>query len=148
MPSKAEQVCALVASILASQTSSLGVQAVYRDRDDALTREETPVILIELLDEDSRAFGDGGRIERKDEDTLRFQICICVRSAGWQQIADDVRVKAHALLMASEPVQALLSSSLRRDRAEWQSKSTDVPFGYCNQIYQCKYISSNWDLES
>ncbi len=148
MASKAEQVCALVASTLGAALVDLGVQAVYRDRDDALTREESPVILIELLDEDSRAFGDGGRIERKDEDTLRFQVCVCVRSALWQQIADAVRVKAHALLMADEQLKALLSSSLRRDRAEWQSKSTDVPFGYCNQIYQCKYISSNWNLES
>lgn len=147
MPSKAEQVCALVANILAAQTSSLGVQAVYRDRDDALTREETPVILIELLDEDSRVFGRTSAANGHDEDLLRFQICICVRSAGWQTIADDVRVKAHALLLGSAALQALLSSSLRRDGAQWQSKSTDVPFGYCNQIYQCKYLTRTEGLD-
>ncbi|MGL4576366.1 MAG: hypothetical protein ACRCV9_16400 [Burkholderiaceae bacterium] len=147
MPSKAEQVCGLIASVLSANAPSLGVQAVYRDRDDALTREETPVILVELLDEDSRRLGSDGGQQDLDEDLLRLQVCVCVRGANWQTVADDVRVNAHTLLVADPAIRALLSSSLRRDTAQWNSRSTDVPFGFCNQIYQAKYITNNTGID-
>lgn len=149
MPSKAEQVAALVQSVLQANLVPLGILAVYRDRQDALTREESPVILIELVDEDSRAYGGAapGRSAGTDEDLLRFQLCVCVRNALWQTIADDVRCKAHALLIASSALRDLLGESLRRDRADWRPADSDIPFGYCNQIYQCKYLTSNQGLD-
>lgn len=140
--SKAETVAARVAVVLAG--AATGALAVYSDRNDALTRTESPVILVELVDEDSRAFADGPVI---DEDLLRFQVCVCVRSDSWRTVADAVRVAAHAALVADATLQALLGYSLRRDRAEWRSADTDVPFGYCNQIYQCKYLTRNQGLD-
>ena len=142
MPSKAEQVAARVSAVLTAQAVAIGVQAVFDDRNDALTREETPVILVELVDEDSTALADG-----HDRDLLRLQVCICVRGANWRTVADAVRVKAHAALVADATLQTLVSTSLRRDRAEWRSADTDVPFGYCNQIYQAKYITTTQGLD-
>lgn len=149
MPSKAEQVAALIQSELQANLGPIGALAVYRDRQDALERSESPVILIELIDEDSRAYGGAqpGRTSGTDEDLLRLQVCVCVRNAGWQTIADDVRCKAHAVLVASSALRALLGDSLRRDRADWRPADSDVPFGYCNQIYQCKYLTSNQGLD-
>jgi len=141
MPSKSEQVAARVAVVLTN--AATGALAVYRDRNDALTREETPVLLVELVDEDSKPFSSSPQV---DKDTVRFQICTCVRNDNWQSVADAVRVAAHAALMADATLQTLLGASLRRDRAEWRSADTDVPFGYCNQIYQCKYLTSNQDI--
>ena len=149
MPSKAEQVAQLITSTLQANLVAIGAQAVYRDRQDAMERTETPVILVELVDEDSRAFGGNapGRKATTDEDLLRLQVCVCVRSASWQTIADAVRVQAHQVLIASTALQAVLGESLRRDRADWRAADSDVPFGYCNQIYQCKYITSNESLD-
>lgn len=149
MPSKAEQVAQLITSELQANLVALGALAVYRDRQDALERAESPVILIELVDEDSRAFGGPapGRNAPTDEDLLRVQVCVCVRNTGWQTIADDLRCKAHALLIASSALRALLGESLRRDRADWRPADSDIPFGYCNQIYQCKYLTSNQGLD-
>ena len=143
MPSKAEQVAARVFAVLQASATAMGVVAVYRDRDDALTREESPVILVETIDEDSKAYGSSGH----DEDLLRLQVCICVRGANWQSIADAIRLQAHAALVSDATLRTLVGESFRRDRAEWRSASTDVPFGYCNQIYQCKYISRNQGLD-
>lgn len=142
MASKEEQVIARVTAVLTS--AATGALAVYRDRNDALTREETPVLLIEPVDEDSRSLGTGPDV---DEDLLRFQVCVCVRSDNWQTVADAVRVAAHAALVADATLLALLGNGLRRDRAEWRSADADVPFGYCNQIYQCKYLTRNQGLD-
>jgi hypothetical protein len=142
MPSKAEQVAARVTAVLTANLVAIGAQAVYRDRNDAMTREETPVLLVELVDEDSRSIADG-----HDQDLLRLQVCTCVRGDTWQTVADAVRVAAHAFLVADPVLQGILASSLRRDRAEWRSADTDVPFGYCNQIYQGTYITLNQKLD-
>lgn len=144
MPSKAEQVIARVKAVLTANQGAIGILAVYDDRNDALTREETPVILIELVDEDSRAHGDS---PATDQDLLRFQVCTCVRAANWRAVADAARVAAHAFLIADPTLQTLLGPSLRRDRCEWQSANTDVPFGYANQVYQCKYLTRNQGLD-
>lgn len=142
MPSKAEQVAARVAAVLTS--ASTGALAVYRDRNDALTREESPVILVELVDEGSKPRSSSPAM---DVDLLRLQVCICVRGDAWQTVADAVRVAAHAALMADATLRDLLGPSLRRERAEWRSADTDLPFGYCNQLYQCQYLTLNQGLD-
>lgn len=141
MPSKAEQIAQLVVAAL--NAGNTGAVAVIRDSLDTTTRNETPVILVQLADEDSQAFGDS---PVTDLDTLRFEVCICVRSANWQTVADDVRVKAHAALVASAGLRNLLGSSLRRDKASWRAEDTDVPYGSCSQLYQCRYLQLHADL--
>lgn len=139
MPSKAETIAARWATVLTGATSAL---AVYRDRADALSREESPVILIELVDEDTSPFGGarpplGGTVE---QDELRIALIVCVRGANWQAVADQVRVQAHAVL-AGDAAFAAMVASWRRDRAEWKSASADLPFGYCAQTYLCKSLT-------
>jgi hypothetical protein len=140
MPSKAEQVAARVVVVLAG--ASTGALAVYRDRQDPLTHDETPVILVELVGDDSTVLSND-----YDRDMLSLRVCICVRSATWQTIADAVRTAAHAALMQDATLQTLLGVSLRRDRADWRAADTDLPYGQCSQLYKCQYLTRTKGLD-
>lgn len=142
MPSKAEQIAARVAAVLLGATDA-GAR-VYRDREDAFTREESPAIVIECVDEDTTPLGGGVGpfvpVGQTDQDALRLAVTVCVRSANWQSVADAVRVQANALLMADATLRQL-AADIRRDRCEWQAAKADLPFGYASQIYRFKYLT-------
>jgi len=136
MASRAETIAARVAAVLADAGT------VYRDREDAITREESPTTLVELIDEDSTVFG-GGRpalAGETDQDTLRLGVIVCVRGAAWQSAADARRVANHALIVGDATLRGLVAS-MRRDRCEWRPAKADQPFGYAAQIYYFKYLT-------
>lgn len=148
MPSKAEQIAARVAAVLGGATAA--GSRVYRDRQDAFTREESPSVVVELVDEDSTPLGGGVgpfRLNAVDDDTLRLAIVVAVRGAAWQQSADAVRVGAHQVLVADPQLQQL-APGFRRDRCEWKPASADLPFGYCAQIYVFRYHTRAHALDS
>lgn len=149
MPSKAEQVCARIAELLQG-TTPVGAR-VFRDRDDAFTRDESPAIVVEAVDEDTTSLGGPTGPFRPvgeiDQDTLRVAVVIVVRGAAWQQVADSVRVAAHALIAADLPLRGLVAT-LRRDRCEWRGASADLPLGTCAQIYLVKYPTSAHALDA
>src|SRR5215207_3581282 len=102
MPSKPELVCQAIAQAL-TQHVPLVAGRVYRDRTDAFTREESPALLVECIDEDTQPLGGPagpwrpvGQMDRND---LRVALTVVVRDAQWQQVADAVRVQAHAAVM-------------------------------------------------
>lgn len=133
MPSAAESVAARVAAVLLNATNA-GVH-VYRDREDAISRSEPQVLLVELVDEDTTPLGGGHpAIGGIDKDVMRLAVIACVRSASWQSVADTLRCQAHALLAADATLRGLVSN-WRRDRCEWKPASADLPFGYAAQIY-------------
>lgn len=146
--SKAELIAARVAAVLMGATAA--GTAVYRDREDAFTREESPAIVVELVDEDSTPLGGAaGSLTPMavDQDELRLAVTVAVRNANWQSVADGVRVAAHALLMADAQLQQL-APGMRRDRAEWRAAKADQPFGYCAQIYRFRYHTRARALDS
>lgn len=147
MASKAEQIAARVAAVLTSATAA-GAR-VYRDREDAFTREESPSILVELIDEDSTQLGGGAgfALAKTDADELRLAVTVVVRGAAWQTAADGVRVQAHALLMLDATLRQL-APDISRDRCEWRAASADQPFGYAAQIYRFKYHTRANALDS
>lgn len=139
MPSTAEAVAARVAALLTNATAA-GAN-VWRDRQDALTREESPAILIELVDEETSPMGGGHPvIGGVDRNTVRLAVIVCVRGTSWQALADQVRCEAHALIVADATLRSLVSN-LRRDRCEWKAASADQPFGYAAQIYAATTLS-------
>lgn len=149
MASKAEQVAARVVALLVGNTAA-GAR-VYRDREDAFSREESPAILVECIDEDSTPLGGGvgGGIPalQFDADSLRLAVTAVTRGAAWQSVADGVRVQAHALIVA-DPTLRQVVADLRRDRCEWRASSADQPFGYAAQIYLFKYHTRASALDS
>lgn len=148
MPSKAEQIADRIKVLLTGATAAQ--DRVYRDREDAMTREESPALLVEIVDEDSRALGGAsGLLSRNqvDEDTLRIAVTTCVRSANWQSVADGVRVAAVAAIFADPQLRAI-AAEIARDRCEWRAQSADVPFGYAAQILRFRYHTRAHALDS
>jgi hypothetical protein len=133
MPSTAEAIAARIAALLTGATAA-GAN-VWRDRQDAFTREESPALLIELVDEETTPLGGGHpAIGGTDKNVLRLAVIACVRGDGWQAAADQVRCQAHALIAGDATLRGLVAN-LRRDRCEWKAASADQPFGYAAQVY-------------
>jgi hypothetical protein len=117
---------------------------VYRDRQDAFTREESPALIVEHVDEDTTPVGGPvgpftplGALESND---VRIAFVACARAASWQTVADGVRVTLHQLLLADAALRSLCTR-IQRDRCEWKAASADQPFGYCAQIYTFKTLT-------
>lgn len=139
MPSRAEQICARI-GVLLTGTTDAGAR-VWRDREDAFAREESPALLIESVDEDSRPLGGPTVMHSAaatTDDTLRVAVIAVVRGAAWQSAADRVRVQAHQLLMMDAPLRTI-AADIARDRCEWRAASTDQPFGYAAQTYRFRF---------
>jgi len=152
MPSKPELACQAIAQALIEHVP-LVAGRVYRDRTDAFTREESPALLVECIDEDTQPLGGPagpwrpvGQMERND---LRVALTVVVRDPQWQQVADAVRVQAHAAVMhlAGPLATAPGIAGVRRQRCEWRAASADLPFGYASQVYALRYDSRAHDIE-
>ena len=151
MPSKPEIICQAIAAALVQDVTLVGGR-VYRDRSDAFTREESPALLVECIDEDTQPLGGGsgawlpvGQVDRSE---LRVAVTAVVRDGQWQQVADAVRVQAHAVVMrlAGPLGRSPGIAGLRRQRCEWRAASADMTFGYASQIYLVRYDSRAHDI--
>lgn len=137
-----EQIAARVAALAAGVPALAG--KIYRDRQDAIARADSPALLVELVDADTSPMG-GPRgpftpIHAVDSTDVRVACVYCVRDAGWQTVADAARVALHALLVADTTLRGLVTAT-QRDRCEWKAASADLPFGYCAQIYAFKTLT-------
>lgn len=152
MASKKEAIAARVAALLlanATGPTPTGAGAnIYRDRKSAFTREQSPAVVIEVMDEESRNTGGNAPFARDavDADRMRFSVAVCVRDDNWQTVADGVLNACHRLIMADTQLRDLCAD-LRRDRFEANAANTDIPFGYYGQIYRAQYATLNRDLE-
>jgi hypothetical protein len=150
MASKPEQICQAIVRALQDVP---GVTGVYRDRSDAFTREESPALLVECIDEDTEDLGGGQgpwlTVGRHDANTLRVAVTVVVRDPNWQQVADAVRCQAHARIAALMKPGVVYPgiAGLRRLRCEWRSASAELPFGYVSQIYAFEYDSRARDID-
>jgi hypothetical protein len=153
MPSKPELVCQALAQSLI-QYVPLVVGRVYRDRTDAFTREESPALLLECLDEDTQTLGGPtgpwSPVGQMDRNELRLALTVVVRDPQWQQVADAVRVQAHAAVMRQAGPLAMSPgiAGIKRTRCEWRAASADLPFGYASQIYVIRYDGAANDIQA
>lgn len=145
MPSPAEQIAQRVATILVAN----GAAAIYRDRADAIAREEGLVTLVECIDEDTETLGGPAHLAaaQTHSDALRLAVTQCARAAAWQTVADAARVASHALIVA-DPQLRQWCAQIARDRCEWRPASADLPFGYCAQIYRFVFHTRGQALDS
>lgn len=142
MPSTAETVAARVAAVLDTVPALAG--KVYRDRQDAFDREESPSVLIELVSEQTQGHGGGPLTERND---LVFAVVYLTRSEAWQQTVDALRVAGHVAIQMDPTLNQLLNG-LRRTSADWRAASADLSFGYCNQQYAGTFLTPRAALSS
>jgi hypothetical protein len=150
MASKAELICQAITQALQAVPLVVGV---YRDRSDAFTREESPALLVECIDEDTQPLGGGAGpwlpIAQTDRNDLRVAVTVVVRDPNWQHVADTVRCQAHARIapLAGPAGGPAGIASLRRQRCEWRAASADTPFGYVSQVYAIRYDSRAHNID-
>ena len=137
MPSISEQIAQRIALILTGTTDA--GPNVWRDREDAMAREESPAILVELASESVNRLGGHDPVAI-DICTLDVKVIACVRTVNWQTVADTIRCAAHQLIVADTTL-GQLCARIQRGGAEWAAASADVPFGYVAQTYRIHHAS-------
>ncbi len=146
MPSAAERVAARMAVVLLTLPALQN--RVYRDRVDALTVEESPSCIVELVEEDMDPMGAGPLGAQLLAATSRVAVTFVVRNtASWQTEIDALRCAAHKLLMADAQLRSLVRSLLPH-RAEWSAEEADRTLGYLVQYYRFKTLNPVGDFES
>lgn len=140
-----ERIAQRVTALLMGQTAA--GDAVWRDRQDALTHEEPIAILIELAEEETETLGSAGPFGRGmgvERNAVGLLVTVCVRSASWQTVADGVRSASHALIAADPELGGI--GPVRRKRCEWRPAGAEIPFGYVSQLYHIQTLALSGDV--
>ena len=90
--SRSETILAGIKSIL---DAGLNTAAVYRDRAEAVARDEMPAVAL-----DWRSQNDDATTNRTLTTTMQLEVDILVNGAPLTLLADPIWVQAHSLLMA------------------------------------------------
>ena len=130
-----EQVAARVKHILEAAAFAGG--GVFRNRNDAFSREEGRAIVVHLVGEQTSAHADSPATDRS---ALTFSVVYLTRADEWQTDAEAMRDQGHTLIQR-DPVLNGLLAGLRRTRCDWDSASADIPFGYAAQQYAGNYLT-------
>lgn len=140
-----ERIAQRVTMLLMGQTAA--GDALWRDRQEALTHEEPVAILIELAEEETETLGSAGPFGRGmgvERNTVGLLVTVCVRSSSWQTVADGVRVAAHALIASDIELNRI--GPVRRKRCEWRPAGAEIPFGYVSQLYLIPTLALSGDV--
>jgi hypothetical protein len=131
-----------LALLLAS--GSLAEDRVYRSRTEAFNREETPAIVIRP---------DLETTERESEGVDRCQFELSVEilaressdgAIPWDKTADQVKVAAHAALMADDAFPQ--ADRVQRFYIDWVEEEGDNTAGNCMVRYRFTYLCNSRDL--
>ena len=138
MSSKREQILAAITTSLAG-TSGVGTR-IYRSRVEAFARNEAPAIVVE-----------GGRETAATYSTCKLDwsmdvlVAIYARGNIPDQLADPVRVSAHAKLMADRSIGGL-AIDIVPTSVDPQLESADQPALWMVCTYQVRYRTAANDL--
>ena len=134
--SKSERILAAIATALAP---TAGISSrVFRDRWEAVARNETPCIVIEPQGE-SDEVPEVGPINTD----LTVSIDILISGSPLSTLADPIRVDAHARLMAASFTGLGVIHVYPQNR-QWQAESGEI--GILQASYAVRYRSSLSDL--
>jgi len=131
--SKSERI---LAAIEAALTPTAGISGqVFRDRWEALARNEMPAIVIEPQSEDDDVLTTTETLTT----TLRVSVDVLISGAPLSTLADPVRVSAHALLLADATLRGLIISIYPTGR-QWDAVSGEIGVLRCS--YAVRYRTS------
>jgi len=136
--SKREQILAAIEATLAG-TAGVGSR-IYRSRVDAFSRNEAPAIVVEGGRETATVISNC-----KLDWTLDVLVAIYARGAVPDQLADPVRVSAHAKLMADRSIGGL-AMDIVPISVDPQLEAADQPAVWMVCTYQVRYRTSVEDL--
>ena len=131
--SKSERI---LAAIEAALTPTAGISSrVFRDRWEAVARNEMPAIVIEPQSEDDDVLTTTETLTT----TLRVNVDVLISGAPLSTLADPVRVSAHALLLADATLRGLIISIYPTGR-QWDAVSGEIGVLRCS--YAVRYRTS------
>ena len=137
MESVCEQIALRMEAVLLNATAA--ADRVFRSREAAVGRDETPCIFIVPGNDEGSAFSDA-----VDEIVLIVDIEIVVRGDPWTAMADPLAVDVHRLLMRDPDLRLL--ANLRKVAGDRPAKEADLTAGVLTLKYRCKYLSPADDL--
>jgi hypothetical protein len=139
MASREEQIISHIATTLAATS---GVTAVYRSRMEAFSRDEAPVLVIQ---------SGGSRCQEFSTCKLSWSLDVLVvvhtRGPVPDQLADPIRVSAHALLMADRTLSGL-AIDIVPTSTDPQMDKADLTSLWQVNTYQVKFRTLHNDLEN
>jgi hypothetical protein len=136
MASKGEQITNAVAVLLAGTDGVNG--RVFRDRWEALARDEMPAIVVQPQSEDPQI----NAIPYSDR-SLALSVDILISGRPLATLADPIRVDAHALLMADRTLGGL-AQNITEGTAQWDAESGEI--GVLRVPYRVTFRSLTTDL--
>lgn len=113
---------------------------VFRSRELAVQRDETPCIVVLLADEATVVFG-----EDVDDNRLIVDLEVSVRGDPFDQLADPIVVDAHRLLRADAGLRSIVTSVRRKERT-WTAEEADATAGCVKLKYELRYLSDVNDM--
>lgn len=125
-------------------SGSLVEDRVYRSRTEAITREETPAIVISPDLETAER-------ESLDVDRCQFEMSVEILSREkadgsipWDKLADQVKVVIHRALMAQDAFPQ--ADRVQRFYIDWVEEEGDNTAGNCMVRYRFTYLCNSSDL--
>ena len=134
--SKSERILAAIAATLAP-TAGIASR-VFRDRWEAVARNEMPCLVIEPQGEDPQIVA----IPYTDS-TLTLNVDILVSGSPLSTLADPTRVDAHARLMADRSLGGL-ALNLEAGPVAWSAEPGEI--GILSLTYRVTYRTLTTDL--
>ena len=135
--SKSETIMARIKAVLDPTTGVSG--RVFRDRWEALARNEMPAIVIEARGEDDAVLTTTETLTT----TLIVSVDVLISGAPLSTLADPIRVDLHSRLVADATLQGLVISIYPTGRA-WDAVSGEIGVLRCS--YAVKYRTTLADL--
>lgn len=128
-------------AIIAALGAAAGIDGrVFRSRELAIVRNETPCIVVLLAEEASTVFG-----KHVDDNRLTVDIEITTRGDPYDKIADPIAVDAHRLLR-TDAVLAGIVTEVRRKERTWAAQEADATAGCVTMKYELRYLSDANDM--
>jgi hypothetical protein len=139
MATKREQILAQIASTLAS-TAGVGGR-VYRSRVTAAARAESPMIVIEPVNDTSQQFTSLPKLDW----TMRVRVVVIVRSVNAYTDADPVIESMHSKIM-SDLTLGGYAIDVQPVLTTFEFLDADQPAGVFSNEYDVKYRTTVADL--
>ena len=131
--SKSETILARIATVL-GPTAGISLR-VFRDRWEALARNELPALVIEPQSENDDILTTTETVTT----TLAVNVDILISGAPLSTLADPIRVSLHSLLLADATLRGLVISIYPTGR-QWDAQSGEIGVLRCS--YAVRYRTS------
>lgn len=140
MTTKREDILQAIAAALGAIT---GVTGVHRSREDALSREEAPAIVVRWIEDRPKQI-----VHARTDSDLTIEIDVYTRGAVPDQLADPICEQVHAIIMA-DPTLGGRCIDVSDDQTSFEGADADACAGWITQRFvvwyrrQRQYLGDN-----